>query len=75
MTRVKKTIINQLSIIFDQLEKQYDDNVTFHDVVTYIYKNVPRGESIEDIVTVEALLKYIFENEEEKENELYRAQS
>ena len=66
MTRTKNTIINQLSIIFDQLEKYYDDKVTFHDVISFIYHNVPKGVSIEDNMSIELLLAYIFENEDQE---------
>lgn len=64
MTKQKTTIINQLSIIFDQLEKIYEDKVTFYDIISYLYKNVPRGSNVDDVITIEFLLKYIFENQE-----------
>lgn len=64
MTKQKTTIINQLSIIFDQLEKIYEDKVTFYDIISYLYKNVPKGSNVDDIITIELLLKYIFENQE-----------
>lgn len=64
MTKQKATIINQLSIIFDQLEKIYEDKVTFYDIISYLYKNVPKGSNVDDVITIEFLLKYIFENQE-----------
>lgn len=63
MTKTKQMIINQLSIIFDQLEKQYDDKVTFHDVISYVYNKAPKGITIEDNDSIEMLLIYIFANE------------
>ena len=65
MTKQKKTIINQLSIIFDQLEKSYDDNVTFYDVISYLYKNTEKGTTVEDLVSIDLLSQYIFANENE----------
>lgn len=65
MTKAKETILKQLSIIFDQLEAEFEDQVTFHDVVTYLYRHHKDSTMrVEDNATVKMLLDYILLSED-----------